>query len=82
MKTFVAAAALSLLGCSASNCATRCENKTADETCGSYYADILDCGITFGAVECSGADLVSTSVLCDSEVERYTQCLDMAAAAP
>jgi hypothetical protein len=40
-----------LLGCPTNNCDTPCSTRVADETCGYYYADVLECGMRFGAVD-------------------------------
>jgi hypothetical protein len=60
------------LGCG-DGCLADCEEKIADPTCGSDYAQIIDCGLFFDAAGCSGDELVATD--CQFEVDNYESCL-------
>jgi hypothetical protein len=62
------------LGCESDDCLGECQAQLEDVTCGSNYEDVLECAMRYGQVVCEGDQFVSSSVLCDSEIERYAEC--------
>ncbi len=66
------------LGCGSDACVADCEELAMDPTCGSDYERMLECGIRYGYVGCTDDGLVTDpdNILCDSESERYTECLE------
>jgi len=66
------------LGCGSADCQTDCEERLGDATCGTDYERMLDCGIRYGYVGCGedGLETDPENILCDSEVERYAECVD------
>lgn len=65
------------LGCGTADCLAECQELAMDPTCGGDYDRMLECGIRYGYVGCTDDGLVPDpdDILCDSDVERYSQCL-------
>jgi hypothetical protein len=49
-----------------------------DETCGSAWRELLDCGLFFGDAACEAESFVGNGI-CDSEVQNYRTCVEGAA---
>ncbi len=68
------------LGCDDAGCIDDCEAAFLDPDCGGDYQRLLECGMRYSRVQCEDGKLATEiDVLCDSEAERYDECL---AAAP
>lgn len=61
------------LGCPLSDCTTNCAAMMLDETCGTQFTDMVDCGMFFGDVGCVDEQLLGTSI-CDTEASAYLAC--------
>lgn len=67
--------AAELLGCGGEDCAADCAAKAADETCGTAWNDVMDCGLFFGDAACTEDMGLMANSICDSDVQAYTACL-------
>ena len=65
------------LNCGGDDCAADCAAKSADETCGAAYVDMLDCAMFFGDAACVDGTF-SGNGICDSEAQTYATCLESA----
>jgi hypothetical protein len=65
------------LGCGGTDCVAECQAAAEEPTCGSDYTRMLECGIRYGYVGCTsdGLETDPDSIICDSEIERYDECL-------
>lgn len=65
------------LGCGMPDCLAECQELSMDPSCGSDYDRMVECGIRYGYVGCTDDGLVTDpdNILCDSDIERYSQCL-------
>lgn len=62
------------LNCGGEDCAADCAAKSADETCGAAYVDMLDCAMFFGDAACVDGTFMANGI-CDSEAQTYATCL-------
>jgi hypothetical protein len=62
------------LGCGGEDCAADCAAKSADETCGAAWLDMLDCAMFFGDAACVDGVFMGNSI-CDSEAQAYATCV-------
>lgn len=55
------------------DCASDCETRLADPTCGTQYAELIDCELLHGDLACSDGQIVGIDI-CESDYAAYQAC--------
>lgn len=71
--------AAEMLGCGSADCATDCQAKIDNSSCGSYYRNVIDCSIGSRElnVSCEGGELVPNETACMSQIDQFDTCMAM-----